>query len=421
MASSPPGALAARACARPPQGGRILRPPGQPHALASGRAEPDEMQHAKDRLLKKPDPAAHRVANSVLGRGKHLSRQSAILLFVLLLWPCMALAQGFSGLGTTADEGFAMPQPGPVFDFPADHGPHPDYRIEWWYITANLTGPDETAYGLQWTLFRSALAPGEAEGWASPQIWFAHAAITTPDRHFATERFARGGIGQAGVEADPFRAWIDEWVLEGPDFDTMRLTANGPDFGYEMQLEAQGPLIFQGEGGFSVKSGEGQASYYYSQPFFAIEGVLHLPEGPVPVRGDAWLDREWSSQPLSERQSGWDWFSLSFDNGEKLMGFQLREGDEAGFTAATCIAPDGSTRAMPDGAFTAQALNTHEVAGRRLPTRWQLSLPDCGVEVTVEALNHDAWMGLSIPYWEGPVTVQGSHTGRGYLEMTGYE
>lgn len=342
------------------------------------------------------------------------------LFFLILLWPIAAFAQGFSGLGTDA-EGFATPQPNPAFSFPADHGAHPDYRIEWWYLTANLNGPDGTPYGLQWTLFRSALAPGEAEGWQSPQVWFAHAAVTTPDLHLATERFARGGIGQAGVQTVPFRAWIDEWALEGPDFDTLSLTANGPDFGYDMTLNAEGPLIFQGEAGYSLKSAEGQASYYYSQPFFEIEGTLRLPTGDVPVVGEAWLDREWSSQPLSESQSGWDWFSLSFEDGTKMMGFQLRQTDGSQYTSSTWIEPDGSTTSYADGAFSAQPLATSKVANRKIPTRWQVQLPARGIDVTVTALNTDAWMGLSIPYWEGPVTVSGSHKGRGYLEMTGYE
>lgn len=342
------------------------------------------------------------------------------LLAVLLLLPLTAFAQGFSGLGSDA-EGFATPQPDPVFSFPADHGAHPDYRIEWWYLTANLEAADGTPYGLQWTLFRSALAPGEAEGWQSPQVWFAHAAITTPDNHFATERFARGGIGQAGVTADPFRAWIDEWVLEGPDFETLRLSANGTDFGYDMALAAQGPLIFQGDKGFSLKSAEGQASYYYSQPFFEIEGTLRVPGGDIAVTGEAWLDREWSSQPLSDTQSGWDWFSLSFDDGSKMMGFQLRQTSESPYTSSTWIEADGSTTAYPDGAFSAKPLATSAVAGRDVPTRWQVRLPQRGVDVTVTALNTDAWMDLTIPYWEGPVTLSGSHTGRGYLEMTGYE
>ena len=29
-------------------------------------------------------------------------------------------------------------------------------------------------------------------------------------------------------------------------------------------------------------------------------------------------------------------------------------------------------------------------------------------------------MGTSFPYWEGPISFDGSHTGVGYLEMTGY-
>ena len=151
----------------------------------------------------------------------------ALLLAMML--PVTLWAQGLAGLGTDAD-GFAVPERGTAFDFPADHGPHPDYRIEWWYLTANLQAADGTPFGLQWTLFRSALAPGERPGWQSPQVWFAHAAVTTPEAHYATERFARGGVGTAGVEAAPFRAWIDEWVLEGPDFDTLRMTAAGPAF-----------------------------------------------------------------------------------------------------------------------------------------------------------------------------------------------
>ena len=338
----------------------------------------------------------------------------------LCLLPVTAWAQGFSGLGADV-EGFATPTPNPEFVFPKDHGPHPDYRIEWWYITANLQGEDGTEYGLQWTLFRTALAPGEAEGWRSPQVWFAHAAVTTPKAHYASERFARGGIGQAGVEAVPFRAWIDEWMLEGADFEAMTLKATGADFGFDMSLDAQGPLVYHGADGFSVKSQEGQASYYYSQPFFDIQGTLLLPEGEVPVSGKAWLDREWSSQPLSETQSGWDWFSLSFDSGAKLMGFQLRQSTGTGYSASTWITPDGQTTAFPNGAFGAEPLQIHEVAGRDVPTRWRVTLPDRGVDVTVDALNKDAWMGLTIPYWEGPVRIKGSHAGVGYLEMTGYE
>src|ERR1700753_749752 len=90
-------------------------------------------------------------------------------------------AQGFAGLGMTAG-GFAAVVPGRAFSFPADLGPHPDYRIEWWYVTANLADPTGKAYGAQWTLFRQASKPGtQQQGWANQQIWMGHAAVTSAE------------------------------------------------------------------------------------------------------------------------------------------------------------------------------------------------------------------------------------------------
>src|SRR5579863_7443146 len=134
---------------------------------------------------------------------------------VLAFEPEKALAQGFAGLGLSGD-GFAPVTPGRKLVFPADHGPHPDFRIEWWYVTANLTDANGAAYGAQWTLFRQAMTPGaQQEGWANQQIWMGHAAVTRTDTHRFSETFARGGIGQAGAQASPFDAWIDAWQMRG--------------------------------------------------------------------------------------------------------------------------------------------------------------------------------------------------------------
>ena len=345
-----------------------------------------------------------------------------VLALLFLVPASIAGAQGFAGLGRDAG-GFALPDPETRLHFPADHGAHPAFRIEWWYLTANLTGPDGTDYGVQWTLFRTALRPGTGDGWHSPQLWMGHAAVTTPKAHFVTERRARGGFGLAGVTAAPFHAWIDEWDMEGAPgagLERLRLDAAGPDFAYRLDLQAQGPLVLHGDRGYSVKSAEGQASHYYSQPFYDVTGTLTLPEGPVQVTGNAWLDREWSSQPLADSQSGWDWFSLSFDTGDKMMGFRLRDAVRGDFTSATWIAADGTATPIPDGALRVVPLETEAVAGRPVPVVWQLDLPARDVSVRVAAVNRQAWMATSIPYWEGPVRITGSHTGRGYLEMTGY-
>src|SRR5260221_2970712 len=198
-----------------------------------------------------------------------------------------ALAQGFAGLGINGG-GFASVIPGKTFAFPADHGPHPDYRIEWWYVTANLMDPAGIAYGAQWTLFRQAMQPGaQQEGWANQQIWMGHAAATRADTHRYSETFARGGIGQAGVEAKPFRAWIDSWEMRGTDqtrdaaIAPLQLHASGADFSYALYLDADRALVLQGDAGYSKKSERGQASYYFSQPYFKVSGRITIAYRPA--------------------------------------------------------------------------------------------------------------------------------------------
>src|SRR5258707_1093668 len=120
-------------------------------------------------------------------------------------------AQGFAGLGRDV-AGFSAVVPGVPLQFPADHGPHPDFRIEWWYVTANLVDAAGAAHGVQWTLFRQAMAPGkQLEGWANQQIWMGHAAVTRADTHRSSETFGRGGVGPARGEATPLPAWRRSW------------------------------------------------------------------------------------------------------------------------------------------------------------------------------------------------------------------
>ena len=354
-----------------------------------------------------------------------MNARMILLTFLLMAAPALALAQGFAGLGGNA-QGFAVPERGVALDFPQDHGAHPAYRIEWWYLTANLMDADGHEYGAQWTLFRSALAPEEKPGWQSPQLWMGHAALTTAERHYSAERVARGGIGQAGVSLSPFAASIDDWGMTssasaGADaLSGLAVKAAGEGFAYHLLLDATGPLVLQGEGGYSVKSAQGQASYYYSQPFFDVSGAITINGKDIAVTGRAWFDHEWSSQPLAADQTGWDWFSFHFASGEKLMGFRLRDSGE-GFTSATWISANGRAEPQPPGALVVTPLAWKEVEGHRVPVQWKVSLPAKRLEVTTTPLNPDSWMDTQVSYWEGPVRIEGSHPGQGYVEMTGYK
>ena len=335
-----------------------------------------------------------------------------------------ALAQGFAGLGTDA-EGFRIVAPGRAFSFPEDHGPHPGFRIEWWYVTANLQDTEGNPYGLQWTLFRQALEPSATEeGWQSTVLWMGHAGLTSETDHYSAEKFARGGIGQAGVTAAPFEAYIDDWSIVGMNggdpLSAVNVSAAAEDFAYDIDLTTNRAPVLQGNAGFSVKSEAGQASYYYSQPFFEASGTITIEGEDIAVTGLAWMDREWSSQPLSEDQEGWDWFSLHLPGGEKLMLYRLRAQGGSTFVPGTWIAANGTPTPLDPGAITMTPLETSEVAGRQIPTRWRLEIPSRGFDVKTEPVNPQSWMATTFSYWEGPIRFSGTHDGVGYLEMTGY-
>ncbi len=346
------------------------------------------------------------------------------LLAMLCVSPASAYAQqqGFAGLGTEV-EGFANVVPGHKILFPRDHGAHPDFRIEWWYLTANLSDETGTLYGAQFTLFRQAAAPGpQREGWSNQQFWLGHAAITSESEHRHAEKFARGGVGQAGVTAEPFEAWVDDWRFgsTGKTFAPLTVSAETQEFGYTLSLSTDADMIRQGDEGYSVKSDRGQASYYVSQPFFAAKGKVRFGEQDITVTGQAWMDREWSSQPLAPDQEGWDWFSLHLDSGEKVMLFRLRHTGGENFFAGNWISTDGKSEKIDPKNIELTPQGTTAVASRNIPTRWALSVTDRDLKIKAAALNPQSWNGTGFPYWEGPITVEGSHNGIGYLEMTGY-
>ncbi|WP_323003248.1 lipocalin-like domain-containing protein [Denitromonas sp.] len=356
-----------------------------------------------------------------------------LLLMALLVGPASAQGDPYQVLRSTG-EGYASVVPGRVFAFPADHLPHPDYRIEWWYLTANLKDDAGRHWGLQWTLFRQAMSPAtDTEGWDSNQIWMAHAAITTPDGHRHEQRFARGGVGQAEVrlEDGAFAAWLDDWLLTGDGAAMLpgRLRFTVGEAVIDMQLASDTPPVLQGKSGYSQKSAQGQASYYYSQPHIAVSGSVTVDGKPTTLTGTGWLDREWSSQPLADNQQGWDWFSLHLADGHALMVYRLRHDDGKHWLSGSWVAPDGSARTLAADEIELTVLDTRRVrtpssanpeATRDLPLSWRVSLPGLKREWTVRALIDDQWMGGRFPYWEGVVLVDEGASGVGYLELTGY-
>ncbi len=371
-------------------------------------------------------------------------RALALLLLALLVAGCgdpgdQRAAPGSGdglteALGGDSDAGFARASQPRAFRFPYDHGAHPKYRNEWWYVTGNLTDDADRRYGFQLTLFRIGLAPGAQQqrpsAWATNQIWMAHLALTdvAGDRFHARERFARGGAMQlAGAARDPVRIWLEDWRLEQRDSGGWRLHAEVDDFGLELELDPQKRPVLQGDDGLSQKSADpGNASYYYSFTRMAAEGSLRVGGEQRSVAGRAWLDREWSTSALGAEQAGWDWFALQLDDGTDVMLYHLRRTDGAAsrFSAGVVVEPDGTIRHLEADAFDISVLERWQSPdGPRYPARWRVRVPGVEGPLTVTPVHADQELDVSVQYWEGAVDVSrsGERVGVGYVELAGYD
>ena len=328
-------------------------------------------------------------------------------------------------------EPFTPVMKGVEITFPADHQAHLDFRHEWWYLTANLTDEKGNPLGVQWTQFRFAAIPQKNEStekkttWQSHQIYMAHSAVTTKDKHYADEKWSRDHSELAGVDTSPFRVYLDDWqwISSTDDLFPATLNTNSKKFGYSLNLTSNAPYQKQGEQGYSTKSADGQAaSHYYSQPFIDVEGEVTIDGETHQVSGKGWIDREWSSQYLHESQQGWDWFALRLSEETSLVVFQLRDAKtgQASYSHAKLMNQDGSGTAIQQNELRLEASRKTTIKGCHYPTEWQLSIPNQQIEITISALNPNAQMPLSVTYWEGPVTIDGSHSGTGYMELTGY-
>jgi len=341
-----------------------------------------------------------------------------------------------SGAGA---EDFHQARPGRVFQFPRDHGAHPEFKTEWWYYTGHLKSGERETFGYQLTFFRVALKKPDSQArsaWRADTVYFAHLAVTEPHRGvFAfREKAQRGALGLAGAKEDRLEVWIDDWHL-GSRSDEHLLKAQKDGIGLELALTPLKPPVLHGEGGYSRKAAAAEvASHYYSITRLATRGKLILGDRTLEVTGTSWFDREFSTSQLAPDQQGWDWFSLQLSDGTDLMLYlmRLKDGSLDPASAGTLVDREGRAKhlALADFRITATGTWKSPHSGARYPSGWQVSLPDAGYNLLVTPTLADQELrtggSSSLIYWEGQVTIQGGDcaqqpvTGQGYVELTGY-
>jgi len=315
---------------------------------------------------------------------------------------CLYPALGFAGLD------FPRVARGKPLRFPFDHGAHPDYRQEWWYVTGWLKNAQGAELGFQITFFRARpdVDSANPSSFTPRQVLLAHAALSDPKhgrlRH--DQRAARAALGLAGSREGNTDVWVDDWKLELKQ-DRYHARIGARDFSLELDFAAAG-IVLQGENGFSRKGWkDDEASYYYSRPQLAVTGAV---DGR-PVTGRAWLDHEWSSQYMAADAAGWDWCGLNLDDGGALMAFRMRGRD-----GRTVFAPAGNS-------FEVLKTWKSPRSGAVYPVSMMVN-KELRLQPLMDDQELDARASTGTIYWEGAVTAfrDGRRAGRGYLELTGY-
>jgi len=325
---------------------------------------------------------------------------------------------------------YAPVVPGKALSFPRDAGAHPEYRIEWWYVTGMLDtkrGP----MGFQVTFFRVANPDASANPsrFGARQLLFAHAALSDPSkgklRH--DQRSARALEGLVEASSGDTDVRIDDWTLKR-EASGYRTHVEGEGFALDLALEPTQPVLLEGIRGFSRKGpSESQASYYYSEPQLAVRGRVVSGKDAFDVGGVAWLDHEWSSEMLANDALGWDWIGLNLDGGGALMAFRIRGRDGAVlWSSATLRMPGGpSLLSTPqDVRFRARRTWSSPRTGTDYPVAMDVEIDGklWRLDPLMDDQELDARASTGTLYWEGAVRVEGPDgiRGRGYLELTGY-
>lgn len=337
--------------------------------------------------------------------------------------------------GAASQAGFEDPEPGRAFDFPRDHGSHPGFRTEWWYVTGWLDDGSGKPLGFQVTFFRSAqyIDPGNPSSFAARQVMIAHATLAEPGHGelVTAQRIGREALGLAGSSDQDLHAWIDDWSLQR-EGGTVRARIPAREFTLSLDLAVDHPPVLNGDAGFSRKGpGERSASWYYSIPQVKVSGSVRRGNTERPVTGLAWIDHEWSSAYLEKGAVGWDWVGINLDDGGSVMAFRIRGANgEPLWAGATIADGQGRVRSMApeEVSFQARRAWTSPDTGYGWPVAWSVRAGDYKLEVDplMDHQENDTRLTTGAVYWEGAVTAKGSGpdgtavSGRGFLELTGY-
>jgi predicted secreted hydrolase len=335
--------------------------------------------------------------------------------------------------GASAQSTFAAVLPGYQITFPRDEGSHPEFRVEWWYVTGWLEDAARHPLGFQITFFRArpSLSGANPSAFAPRHVLIAHAAFSDPalGRLAHEQRAARTAFDLAGAREGVLDVWLDDWWLRAHGGNGgYRAHIAGASLTLDLTFTPTQPPLLQGDAGYSRKGPHAEsASYYYSLPHLAVRGNVTRAQKRDAVQGQAWLDHEWSSSYMDTRAVGWDWIGIHLEGGGALMAFRMRDASGGALWAgATLRMPGAPARGFGPNEvrFTPGRQWRSPRTGANYPVTWRVHVGDriLDIEPLMDDQESDSRLSTGAIYWEGAVRAlrDGKPVGRGYLELTGY-
>ncbi len=331
-------------------------------------------------------------------------------------------------------DGFRVAREGYQFIFPRDHGNHPDFKTEWWYVTGHFINKiNGHRYGYQLTFFRQASPKNQWRGnssWQSDQIYMAHAALTDVDGEIFTfdERLNRGGLLAWSSEKD-LHIVNESWSIKRQPNGTIDIKFNVKSSMLKLALVPETTLVTFGKNGVSRKGEDPTAaSYYLTYPRLTTVGYLVTPQGQYPVSGLSWMDHEISSNQLSSSQTGWDWAGIHLNNKTSLMFYRLRltSGQQDPYSSITEIDAKGSiTRSTNNFVINVLSTWTSPISKTTYPA--EITITAWGRTYRLKPILENQELVVKsmggLGYWEGACKafLDNQEVGSAYLELTGYQ
>lgn len=304
---------------------------------------------------------------------------------------------------------------------------HLESRYEIFKFLSRVEGEDGKTYYLQWLFARIRLdetADPSHQGWKNGQMYSAQVIISQGNQAWKQQRNVRGGIGEAGVFNQPLRFWVDNWSFQsrGNSSFPADIRAITDDFSMHLAVKRKGNYFTNIDSRRKLdEQSQSIIAYEINAPFIDVEGQLTLNGKQIKVKGGGWIKKQWGDNIIAEPGLKKVFFDFKLFDGSILSFIRYSYSEELSFIIGTVSDKQGNLHTISEEEITIRPLTyTRLTNGFNLPLSWSVQVPEYGINLITRPITKEVWAPFWIPHWQGPLYIEGSHKGRGFMQLGGY-